>query len=103
VSSLLDEHVPLHFINKLEEIDVIIGQQQMEAFCQIINVLKHKNKEDKLELYKRNNLIKCVQWCEKYHIPHNKLQEKGNSFTQKQTKNSFMQKSADEDVSLGHI
>ena len=103
VSSLLDESVPLHFINKLEEIDVIIGQQQMEAYCQIINVLKHKNKEDKLELYKRNNLIKCVQWCEKYHIPHNKLQEKGNSFTQKQTKNSFMQKSADEDVPLGHI
>jgi len=103
VSSLLDEQIPLHFINKLEEIDVIIGQQQMEAFCQIINVLKHKNKEDKLELYKRNNLIKCVQWCEKYHIPHNKLQEKGNSFTQKQTKNSFMQKSADEEVSVGHM
>lgn len=102
VSSLLDEQIPLHFINKLEEIDVIIGQQQMEAFCQIINVLKHKNKEDKLELYKRNNLIKCVQWCEKYHIPHNKLQEKGNSFTQKQTKNSFMHKSADEDVAIGH-
>ena len=98
VSSLIDEQIPLHFMNKLEEIDVIIGQQQMEAFCQIINVLKHKNKEDKLELYKRNNLIKCVQWCEKYHIPHNKLQDKGNSFTQKQPlKNAFMHKHCDEE------
>ena len=39
-----------------------------------------KNKEDKLETLKKNNIQKCVQWCEKYKIPCNKFSEKINIF-----------------------
>ena len=31
-----------------------------------------KNKNDKLELLKKNNIQKSISWCEKNNIQHNK-------------------------------
>ena len=39
-----------------------------------------KNKNDKLETFKKNNITKCVQWCEKNNIPYNKTQNTTNIF-----------------------
>ena len=78
--SLLKNEIPCFFLNKIEESNVIIGQQQLESFDQIINIFKNKNKTDKIETLKRNNIQKCVQWCEKYQIPHNKFMDKINIF-----------------------
>ena len=33
-----------------------------------------------LEILKKNNIQKCVNWCEKYKIPCNKFSEKINIF-----------------------
>ena len=62
-----------------------------------INILKNKHKEEKYETMKRNNVQKCVQWCEKYHIPYNKFLEKSNMFSQKNSKNMFTSKPASDD------
>lgn len=97
VVSLLDTFVPCHFMTKLEEVNVIIGQQQLDGYFQIINILKNKNKEEKFETMKRNNVQKCIQWCEKYHIPYNKFLEKNNIFSQKNSKNMFTSKPHNED------
>lgn len=99
VVSLLDTIVPCHFMTKIEEVNVIVGQHQLDGFFQIINILKNKNKEEKFESMKRNNVQKCVQWCEKFHIPYNKLLEKSNMFSQKNSKNMFTCKpSSDDDI-----
>ena len=71
---------PYYFINKIEESNVSIGFQQIEQIDQILNILKNKNKEDKLENLKKNNIQKCIQWCDKFKIPHNKFVEKNNIF-----------------------
>ena len=90
IESLLNIHIPYYFLNKIEEINVIIGQQQLECFFQIINILKNKNKEEKFETLKRNNILKCIQWCEKFHVPYNKILEKNNMFSfPKNIKNVF--------------
>ena len=60
--------------------NIIIGQQQLEALNQIICVLKNKNKEEKIETIKKNNILKSVIWCEKFKIPCNKFSEKINIF-----------------------
>ena len=80
VSSLMSEPISCYFINKIEESNIIIGQQQLEAYDQIINIIKNKNKEDKIETLKRNNIQKCILWCEKYKIPYNKFIDKTNIF-----------------------
>jgi hypothetical protein len=94
--SLLNIDIPYYFLNKIEEINIIIGQQQLEFLFQVINILKHKNKDDKFETLKKNNIYKCIQWCEKYQIPHNKIQDKTNIFNQNIQKNMFNGKNDDE-------
>jgi hypothetical protein len=80
ILSIIDYEIPSYFINKIDEINIIIGQQQLESIDQIINILKNKNKEEKIENIKKNNIQKSILWCEKFKIPHNKFSEKVNIF-----------------------
>jgi len=80
IYSLLNFDIPYYFISKIDDINVIIGHQQIESLNSIINLLKNKNKEDRIEALKKTNLIKSTSWCEKHKIPYNKFSEKINIF-----------------------
>ncbi len=80
IESIIENNIPNYFLNKLEELNAIVYQQQLESLDQTINVSRNKNKEDKLEVLKRNHIQKCIQWCEKNQIPHNKFIDKTNIF-----------------------
>jgi hypothetical protein len=80
IKSIISEDIPYYLLNKIDDMNVIIGQQQLEALNQIICVLKNKNKEEKIETIKKNNILKSVIWCEKFKIPCNKFSEKINIF-----------------------
>jgi len=80
INSLITNEIPYYFLNKLEESNAVIGQQQLEAFDQIINIFKNKNRLDKIETLKRIHIQKCIQWCEKNQLPHNKFIDKVNIF-----------------------
>ena len=94
ISSLVKGTMPYHFINKIEEANIIVGQQQLESLNQIVNILKNKNKEERVEFLKKNNLQKCIYWCEKYKIPYNKFSEKTNIFL------SFLKNPEEEEVEV---
>jgi len=80
ITSILDFDIPYYFMNKIDEMNIIIGQQQLESLDQIINILKNKNRDDKIENIKKSNIQKSVSWCEKFKIPCNKFSEKVNIF-----------------------
>jgi hypothetical protein len=80
IKSLLQNEISYYFLNKLEESNAIIGQQQLESYDQIINIFKNKNRDEKMENLKRNHIQKCIQWCEKNQLPHNKFIDKINIF-----------------------
>lgn len=80
IYSVLDFEVPYYFRNKIDDLNIIIGQQQLESLDQIITIYKNKHKDDKIESIKKNNIQKSVSWCEKYKIPCNKFTEKINIF-----------------------
>ena len=80
IYSILDSRLPLHFIHKLDDINIIIGQQQIDAIEQIMNACKHKSRDDKFELSRKSNIQKSISWCEKYKVPHNKIGDKPNIF-----------------------
>jgi hypothetical protein len=80
IHSIIDNSIPYYFSNKIEESNAVIGQQQLEAYDQIINILKNKNKDDKIEVLKRAHIHKCIQWCEKNQLPHNKFVDRVNIF-----------------------
>jgi hypothetical protein len=80
ITQLLNFNLPYYFKNKIDDINIIIGQQQLEALDQIITIYKNKNKDEKIETIKKSNIQKSVSWCEKYKIPCNKFTEKINIF-----------------------
>jgi hypothetical protein len=88
IHSIINNDIPYYFLNKLEESNAVIGQQQLEAYDQIINMFKNKNREDKLDLLKRNHIQKCILWCEKNQLPHNKFIEQINIFLTTKKKDS---------------
>jgi hypothetical protein len=80
IVSVINKELPYFFLNKIDDINIITGKQQIDALNQIINILKSKNKDNKVELLKKLNIQKSVNWCEKYKIPCNKFTEKTNIF-----------------------
>jgi len=79
IHSLIKNDIPYYFSNKLEEINAVIGQQQLEVYDHILNIYKNKNRNEKCEIMKRNHIQKCVQWCEKNQIPCNKFIDNTNN------------------------
>ena len=55
-----------YFLSKIQEINAIYGQQQVENILSTINHIQEKTNKEKLEKIKLNNLEKCVVWC-KHH------------------------------------
>jgi len=80
ISTIIKNKFSCYFLNKIEESNIIIGHSQIDNITQLINLFKNKNKDDKIENIKKSNIQKCVQWCEKYKIPHNKFTDKINIF-----------------------
>ena len=80
INSVLDIKIPYIYINKLEDVNAILGQQQLENILATLNLLDN-NKPDKLDIIKKNNIQKCIQWCIKNKLPYHKNISQLNIFT----------------------
>ena len=80
ITSIIENELPYYLLNKIEESNLVIGRQQLEAYDQIINIVRNKNREEKVENLKRIHIQKCIQWCEKNQLPHNKFIDNVNIF-----------------------
>jgi len=78
--NIIKNEIPYYFLNKIEELNIILGNNQLDAYNSILNLMKHKNREEKVESIKKINIQKCIHWCEKNNIPYNKFIEKLNIF-----------------------
>lgn len=79
ISRFLNIPIAYIYTNKLEDINAIIGQQQLENILNTLHLLDN-NKQDKLDTLKRTNIQKCIQWCIKYKLPYNKSIQQMNIF-----------------------
>jgi 23S rRNA U2552 (ribose-2'-O)-methylase RlmE/FtsJ len=82
ITSLFNFDLPYIFINKVEEINAIFGQQQIENIVNTLNLIDNtnNNKFDKLENMKKSNIQKCITWCQKYNVPYNQFIHSTNIF-----------------------
>lgn len=80
INQIISYDIPYYFKAKVNDINIIIGQTQLDALDQIISIYKNKNKEEKIDNLKKLNIQKAVTWCEKFKIPCNKFAEKTNIF-----------------------
>ena len=77
ISSLVSDEIPYYFLNKIEEANIIIYHQKIQYIDQVNTIIINKHKFDNI---KKSNIQKCVLWCEKYKVPHNKITDKVNIF-----------------------
>ena len=80
VASILNIEHDYYFLNKIEEINAILGQRQLENIITTLNIITNRNNHDKIESMKKNNIQKCISWCEKHDISSIKLSFSNNIF-----------------------
>ena len=66
-------------LSRIEEINAILGQQQIENIISTVSLVQFKT-SDRLENYKKVHVQKCVAWCDKYEVPCNKNLISTNTF-----------------------
>jgi hypothetical protein len=80
IISLLHFEHDYYFLNKIEEINIIMGQKQLENIITTLNIIGSRNNHDKIDSLKKINIQKCISWCEKYDISCIKLLSSNNIF-----------------------
>lgn len=70
ITRILSYELNSFFLNKIQEINAIYGQQQIENILCTINHV-HDYQKDKLNKMKQNNVEKCKKWCKEHDQPIN--------------------------------
>jgi len=74
---------PYIFTNKLEDINAILGQIQIENITNTLQLIEYNNNE-KINNMKKSNIQKCIGWCIKNNIPFNtNINKEENIFKKK--------------------
>ena len=68
ILSILENTIPYYFITQLNNINIVIVQNQLQIITNIINILKNKHNEDKLEMIRKINIQKSIKWYERYKL-----------------------------------
>ena len=71
IMKILNCEMSDYFNNKLEEINYIFGQQQIENISYTLNLINDETSQEKLDKIQAQNINKCIKWCNKYNIPIN--------------------------------
>lgn len=71
ITSILNVDIPICFLDKIKDINSIIGQSQIEHIQSILNFILDKNKKVNIENIKKSHITKCIKWCKKNSLPHN--------------------------------
>jgi hypothetical protein len=79
-NTFINVDLPVMFVNKINDINIITGQKNLESLVQKINLFNNKHDLEKLSIIRKSNVEKCVLWCEKNKIPCNKFLDKTNIF-----------------------
>jgi 23S rRNA U2552 (ribose-2'-O)-methylase RlmE/FtsJ len=80
IGSLFDFELPYLFTNKIEEVNAILGQQQIDTIVSTIYLIDNNNKYEKIEHLKKKNIQKCIAWCQKFNVPYNNIIQSNNLF-----------------------
>jgi hypothetical protein len=68
ILSIITNDLPTYFLNKLDDMNIMLGHQQLEMIHSMFTILKSKNRQDKIENLKKIHMQKSISWCEKMNI-----------------------------------
>lgn len=70
IERVLDISYNSVILGKIEEINAMIGQKQIENIATTISLIYNYNRHDAVEQYKKTNINKCIQWLIEHNIPY---------------------------------
>ena len=75
IEQLLNIEVPCYYISRLEEINAVLGQQQLETIMSTLALIQNNSKEleSKIDQITINNIQKCNNWCIKNNVGFHKI------------------------------
>lgn len=73
---ILNIKLPSFFTAKLEEINSIFGQQQLENINTTLRIIESKTRNDKIDTMVQSNISKCIKWCQKNNIEYHIFSKK---------------------------
>lgn len=81
IKSILDIPIQNYYINSINEINAVLGHQQIDNILNTIKIITHKDKkQEKIYNLKCQNVTKCINWCIKNNIPYSKSNISSNIF-----------------------
>ena len=81
IKSILDIPIQNYYVNSINEINAILGHQQIDNILNTIKIITHKDKkQEKIYNLKCQNVTKCINWCIKNNIPYSKSNISSNIF-----------------------
>ena len=67
IQRILSKPIPHFFVSKLEEINYMFGQAQLEQLHYLSVLMTHKYKHEKIQNISRINVQKTQEWLVKHH------------------------------------
>lgn len=70
INRLINIDLPYYFVNKIEDYNAILGQQQIENINTTINkIINRDSTDDNSKELISINVTKCINWCNRHDIP----------------------------------
>lgn len=70
LTRLLNINMSRIFVDRIQELNSIYGNIQMDVISKTIILFQQDNKEHVIDHYKKMHINKCIEWCKYYNIPH---------------------------------
>ena len=81
IKAIIDIPIQYYYLCQLEEINAVIGQQQIENILMTIKMIEDQNwSKDHVTKIKNQNVKRCIHWCLKHNINYNKNIQPCNMF-----------------------
>jgi len=80
IQRFLNTTISNYFLNRIEEINSIFGQQQVENIHYTISLIENRHKQEKINTLIKINIQKCIQWCMKNNVEYHVFSNHSNIF-----------------------
>ena len=75
----LNCEIPYVFLSAVSEINAIFGQSQIECISQTLQLINY-NSSTRIDNLKKAHVSKCINWCQRFRLPYNKINTSANIF-----------------------
>ena len=75
----LNNDIPYVYSGAIQEINAIFGQSQIECISQTLQLI-NSSSSDRIDNLKKAHGSKCINWCQRFRIPYNKVNVSTNIF-----------------------